>query len=483
MKNLFRNSIKNKVLGLVISTIVVFSVICGYSTWRTLNKKLEEIIVKNLSENINITANYVEVFSKVCDNKDNLIESLREANYNMKLDGKGFTFILDKDGSLLVHPVYEGKNLTKDNKDFKRIYEEKNGMLKYISPKTGTMKITMYEYNESTGWIICSTAFKDIIIGDRIKAVMKNIILTTLLLMIVSIIIFSLVLSNILSPIKKIVFCLGNLAKGKLNISIDVKRNDEIGEISEAFNNTVAKLNEVISSVLESVNNVSTESAQISSVSDNVAKGANNQAASTEELSATVEELNTSTQVSSSNLKDTQQMSQSSLKLLNEGSDSIFKSLDSIMQIGEKINIISEISFQTNILALNAAVEAARAGSYGKGFAVVAGEVKKLAEKSKISADEIISISSDGVKLSEKARSNTKDILPEIEKTSKLIDELSAAMTEQTTGLSEISNTINVLSEVSQQNAASSEEMAASANNLLENANNLKEAISFFKNK
>lgn len=482
MIKFLKNSIKNKVLGLVISAIILFSVICGIATWKTLNNKFEEIIIKNLTENINITEQYIEVFSKVCDNKEDLLNSLREANYKMKLDGKGFTFILDKTGNLLVHPVYEGKNLTEENKDFKRIFEEKNGMLKYISPKTGTMKITLYEYNESTGWIICSTAFKDIIIGNRIKAVMQNIIITTIILIVICILVFTIVLRNILNPINKIVYCLGNLAKGELNISIDVKSNDEIGKISVAFNHTVKKLQEVMSMVLESVNELSAESSQISSVSNNVAQGASRQAASTEELSATVEELNATNQTSSKNLKDTQEISQSSLKLLNEGSDNIFKSLDSIKQIGEKINIISEIAFQTNILALNAAVEAARAGTYGKGFAVVAGEVKKLADKSKISADEILSISSDGVNLSEKARENTKNILPEIEKTTRLIDELSAAMNEQTSGLSEISNSINILSDVSQQNASSSEEMSASADKLLESAENLKNAVSFFKN-
>ncbi len=482
MRRIFKNSIKNKIIGLVVAIIVLFSAVCGLATWRTLNNKFEEIIVKNLTENINITTQYVEVFSKVCHDKDELLNSLRQANYKMKLDGKGFTFIMDNTGNLLVHPVYEGKNLTLENKDFEQIFKEKNGMLKYISPKTGTMKITLFEYNEATGWIICSTAFKEIIIGDRIKAVMKNILITTVILLIVTIILFTFVIKNILDPIKKIVYCLGNLAKGKLNISIDVKREDEIGKISSAFNETVAQLNQVISLVLESVNQLSTESGQISSVSNDVAQGASKQASSAEELSATIEELNSSTQASSKNLKDTQEISQSSLKLLNEGSENIFHSLDSIKQIGDKISIISEIAFQTNILALNAAVEAARAGNFGKGFAVVAGEVKKLADKSKISADEILTISSNGVKLSEKARENTKEILPEIEKTSRLIDELSAAMIEQTTGLSEIANSVDTLSEVSQQNAASAEEMAASADKLLESANILKDAVSFFKN-
>jgi len=476
-----KTSIKNKVLILVTATIILFSAICGFTTWRTLNTKFEEVIVKNLKENISIASNYVKVFSKVCNSKDDLINSLREANYNMKLDGDGFTFIMDKAGNLIVHPVYEGENLTAKNQDFKRIRDEKNGMLKYVSPKTGTVKITLFEYNEDTEWIICSTAFKEIIIGDRIRAVMKNIILTTLILIAVSILVFTLVLRNILNPINKIVHCLGKLSQGELNISIDVNRKDEIGKISEAFNATVIKLREVLTKVWEFVEQLSSESLQISDVSGNVAEDANKQAASTEEISATVEQLNSSTQESSNNLKDTQETSKSSVKLLNEGSDNIFKSLDSIKQIGEKINIISEIAFQTNILALNAAVEAARAGSYGKGFAVVAGEVKKLADKSKVSAEEILQISSGGVKLSERARENTKNILPEIEKTSHLIDELSAAMGEQISGLDEIAKSINLLSDVSQQNAASAEEMAASADKLLENANALKDAISFFK--
>ncbi|HRW62858.1 MAG TPA: methyl-accepting chemotaxis protein [Bacteroidales bacterium] len=476
-----KNSIKNKVLVTVILSLIIFAALCIFSTWRSVNKKMEEIIIKNLTENINITRSYIESLSNVCQNKDDLLKSLRDANYNMKLDGEGFAFIMDKTGTLILHPVYEGKNLTSENKDFKKILDEKNGMQKYISPKTGTMKITLYEYNDKTGWIICSTAFKEMVIGDRIKAVMSNILWITLLLMVVYLFAFNMLIKNILNPIKTILKGLDELSKGNLDVSIEIKRNDEIGKISKTFNCTVEKLNSIIKGIMQSIEDVYLEITQISSVSEEVAEGANKQAASVEEISATVEELNSNVITSSSNLKNTQQISQKSSQMLNDGSKNIFNSLDSIKQISEKITIINDIAHQTNILALNAAVEAARAGNYGKGFAVVAGEVKKLAEKSRTAAQEIIAISSFGFDLSEKARANTEEIIPEIEKTSQLIDELSAAMGEQALGLSEVNNSISSLSNVSQQNAASSEQLSASAEKLNESADLLKEEISFFK--
>jgi methyl-accepting chemotaxis protein len=150
-------------------------------------------------------------------------------------------------------------------------------------------------------------------------------------------------------------------------------------------------------------------------------------------------------------------------------------------EIASKVSIIGDIAYQTNILALNAAVEAARAGEHGEGFAVVAEEVRKLAERSQVAAEEINELSAEGVNVAVEAGKLLETIVPEMEKTSKLIQEISAASMEQNSGADQINTAIQQLNQVVQQNAAASEEMASSSEELAGQAEQMREIVSYFK--
>jgi methyl-accepting chemotaxis protein len=150
-------------------------------------------------------------------------------------------------------------------------------------------------------------------------------------------------------------------------------------------------------------------------------------------------------------------------------------------EIADKISIIEEIAGQTNLLALNAAIEAARAGEHGKGFAVVAAEVRKLAERSQKAAGEISELSKSSVDIAESAGGLLVRIVPDIQKTSQLVQEISAASGEQKSGTEQINKAIMQLDTVIQQNASASEEMASMAEELSSQAEQLQAVISFFK--
>lgn len=241
------------------------------------------------------------------------------------------------------------------------------------------------------------------------------------------------------------------------------------------------KLTEIIENINSGADNIAAASQQLSAGAQQVSQGATEQASSSEEISSSIEEMSANIQQNTENAQMTEKISIKVSEEIIKVSDSSEKSLKAIKDIAGKISIINDIAFQTNILALNAAVEAARAGEYGKGFAVVAAEVRKLAERSKISADEIMNLSSISVDITTKSTAMMKDLVPEVQKTSRLVQEISAASIEQNSGGKQINSAILQLNQVTQQNASAAEEMATSSEELASQADHLRSLVLYLK--
>ena len=271
------------------------------------------------------------------------------------------------------------------------------------------------------------------------------------------------------------------LSEGDLTTTIEKDYEGAFGEMKNYANDTVFKLSAIITEVNTAAQALTTAAEQVAATSQSLSQGASEQAASVEETSASMEQMTASISQNTDNAKVTDNMASKAAGEAAEGGEAVKQTVTAMKQIAQKITIIDDIAYQTNLLALNAAIEAARAGEHGKGFAVVAAEVRKLAERSQVAAQEISTVASGSVELAEKAGTLLDQIVPSIRKTSDLVQEISAASQEQSTGVSQINSAVTQLSQTTQQAAAASEELSATAEEMNGQAGQLKDTMGFFR--
>jgi methyl-accepting chemotaxis protein len=286
---------------------------------------------------------------------------------------------------------------------------------------------------------------------------------------------------SITRPLDEAVMVSNRLADGDLKINIEVKSKDETGQLLAAMKNMVERLKAVVADVKGASDNVASGSQQLSSSAEQMSQGTTEQAASAEEASSSVEEMNATIKQNSDNAQQTEKIALKSAADATESGRAVTEAMSAMKDIATKISIIEEIARQTNLLALNAAIEAARAGEHGKGFAVVASEVRKLAERSQTAAAEISKLSASSVDIAERAGQMLTKLVPDIQKTSELVQEINAASKEQNTGADQINVSIQQLNQIIQQNAGAAEEMASTAEELSSQAQQLQGSIAFFK--
>ncbi|PLX91466.1 MAG: methyl-accepting chemotaxis protein [Desulfuromonas sp.] len=265
------------------------------------------------------------------------------------------------------------------------------------------------------------------------------------------------------------------------DLRVKVEQASEQDELGQALQRMVDVLQDVISQTQLAADQVNSGSLAMSSSAQQMSRGAAEQAAAAEEAASSMEQMTANIRQNTDNAQETEQIALKAAIDAEQADTAVVGTLEAMQEITQKIGIIEEIARQTNLLALNAAIEAARAGEHGKGFAVVAAEVRTLAERSGQAAAEIGELSVSSVQVAQGASRQLKALLPDINKTAELVQEISASSKEQDAGAEQIQRAIQQLDRVIQENSAAAEEMAAAAEELTSQSQQLNNMVVYFR--
>jgi methyl-accepting chemotaxis protein len=502
MINFREMKIKNKLLlfGVGAGVIITLTMLVSAVTLRRSLDQEKQLKTRHVVEvAYSVLENYHRLFREGVMTEQDAKSAAIKAVKTLRYEENDYFWINDLKPAMIMHPVkpeLDGKDLS-DFRDpeGKQLFVEfvetvkrhQSGFVEYLWPKPGVSnpvrKISFVKGFSPWGWVIGSGIYVDDVEAVFWQEVRTDAIILTVVMLGFGIFAWS-ISRSIVAPLGAepavVAHIADRVSEGDLSIVIATNGADR-SSVIVSMQRMVERLGNIVTDVKSAADTVASGSGQLSAGAQHMSQGTAEQAASTEEASAAVEEMNATIQQNADNAAQTEKIALKSAADAHETGKAVSQTVVAMKQIVEKIGIIEEIARQTNLLALNAAIEAARAGEHGKGFAVVASEVRKLSERSRAAAAEIIDLSGSSVEMADHAGRMLATLIPDIQKTSELVQEISASSKEQSGGADQINSAIQQLNEVVQQNAGAAEEMASTAEELTSQADQLQSTVAFFK--
>lgn len=272
-----------------------------------------------------------------------------------------------------------------------------------------------------------------------------------------------------------------SIAEGDLTVTLALGRRDEIGRLQDALRRMTTRLCETLSQVQSSAGALAAAAGQVSASAQSLSSGTSEQASSVEETTSSLEEMTASITANAESSREMEQIAKIGASDAERASEAVVQTMEQMKVIADRISIVQEIAYQTNLLSLNAAIEAARAGEQGRGFAVVAAEVRRLAERSQTAAKEISTLAANSVEISERSAKGLGDLVPAIRKTADLVQEVAASSAEQASGVAQINTAMAQVDKVTQRSAAAAEELSSTSEEMNSQAEGLRDLMAFFK--